>query len=59
MARYIYRGPSDIFRIGDKSLVRDGEPAELTEEEERIMRAYAARGHRFEQVNQNQTKKKE
>jgi len=51
---YIYRGPSDVFRIGEKELARDGRPVELTDKEVKAIKA--VEGHRFEKVQSTSKK---
>lgn len=48
---YIYRGPSDVFRIGEKELPRDGQPVELE-----VKAIKAVEGHRFEKVQSTSKK---
>lgn len=51
MPKKIYRGPGAVFRIGDKELVRDGDPVVLNrDEEERLAVRYPR--HRFETVDE-------
>lgn len=52
MAKFIYRGPSDAFMIGDKVLERDGKPVELSGGEEKVLDRYTKKGHRFVNIDE-------
>jgi len=57
LSKIRYLGYADVLKVGNKQFRRNGEPLEVTKQEELTLQALAQKGHRFEKVADEPKKK--